>query len=468
MSFRSLLLRVLFWSLALAAVFGAMGVLFASQDLIWRVAGTSIATAVAALLLLAASSKLDKPASRPASLLAISLVVLEYLLTLAATWEMGLLFGNGRDADSLWLTVLFIALVGIPAIAFLRMTTTAITSLAGRAGLALAMMEMGMLLLVAWENPFSTRDWIVEGLAGWLPPFALLVVICLIGHGVEPRRHWRWIGVIAAAAAYIGVAYGTIRQNHQGGEVVVYITCVAAAIAHANIVLLCPLRPAQMWLRWLTIAAGIATTFFAACATYLGQTGDGMILRLAGACGIVAGCGTLALAILARLNRRFVASPESVSGQSEITLVCPLCHKKQTLALGGAPCVGCRAQIFVRVDEPKCATCGYSLLMLQSAACPECGTPVPGSRSPAGSSAKKAILDRSTMRTRDQGDSTSMSPVVLTAPASARPADADRGKLPRRSGFTLVELLIVIGTPFIHAVSFSATLRLCVPPNTGT
>jgi len=367
---------VLFWSLALAAVFGAMGTLFASHDAIWRVAATSIATAVAALLLLGASSKMDKAVSRPASLLAAALVVTEYLLTLAAIWERGLLFAYGRYGDSLWLTVLFVALVGVPSIAFMRMTGSALTAVAGRVGLALAAVELATLLLVAWDQSFWTQDWVVGGLGAWLPPFAMLTVICLIGQGAGPRRPWRWIGVFAAAAAYVVTAYGVVKQIHHGDEVVVYITCVAAAIAHANIVLLCPLRPGQMWLRWLTIAAGVAATLFVGLATHMGQSDDGMMPRLAGACGIIAGCGTLALAILARLNRRFVVAPGAMTGLSEITLICPLCRKKQALALGGASCAECRVLINVRVEEPRCATCGYSLLMLQSGVCPECGAPV--------------------------------------------------------------------------------------------
>ena len=385
MPLRIILLRVLFCSLALAAVFGAVGILFASHDAIWRIAATSIATAGAALLLLVASSKMDKPVPRPAALLGATLVVIEYLLALAAIWEMAIFFGSQYD-DSLWLTILFIALTGVPAIAFLRMMTKPITAWAGRAGLALAAAELAMLLTVAWGGSFWSGNSTFETLAAWLPPFALLAVICLIGQGDLPRRPWRWIGIVAAATAYFAVAYGAINNIHNGGQWVVYITCVAAAIAHANIVLLCPLRPRQIWLRWLTIAAGVATTLFVALAVHVNDDGDGMISRLAGACGIVAGCGTLALAILSRLNRRFVVSPAQMAGLSDITLICPVCRKKQTLALGGASCAECRVVIHVRVEEPKCATCGYSLLMLQSGVCPECGAAVPTGLSAAGPS----------------------------------------------------------------------------------
>jgi hypothetical protein len=383
MPLRSILLRVLFWSLALSAVFGAGGILLASQDheAVWRVAATSMATAGAALLLLLASWGMDKPVSRPASLLAVTLVVIEYLLTLGAIWEVDVLLGNGRYDFSLWLTVLFVALVGVPAILFMRMAKTALAALAGRVGLVLAVIEMAMLLVVAWDRSSWLQDRNIDALAGWLVPFAMMTIICLVGQGVPPRRHWRWLGVAAAAVGYALTSYGEIRQLHQSANVVVYITCIAAAIAHANVVMLCSLRPSQMWLRWATIAAGIATTAFVALAAYLGTEpmNDDLMARCAAACGIIAGCGTLAIIILARLNRPFIVGRDAMTGLSEITVICPVCRKKQSVALNGAACAECRVLIHVRVEEPKCATCGYCLLMLKSGKCPECGTAVPDS-----------------------------------------------------------------------------------------
>jgi len=202
MPLRSILLRVLFWSLALSAVFGAGGILLASHDALWHVAATSITTAGAALLLLFASAKMDKPVSRPASLLAVTLVVIEYLLTLAAIWNLDALLGTtGQYVSSLWLTILFLSLVGIPAILLLRMTSTPLTAVAGRVGLALAAEELALLLVVAWQPTWRQfRD--ASVLAGWLVPFSLLMILCLIGQGVPPRRYWRWLGVAAAAVGY--------------------------------------------------------------------------------------------------------------------------------------------------------------------------------------------------------------------------------------------------------------------------
>ena len=377
---RTLLLRVLFWSLALAAVFGAMGVLFAQSTAIWRVAGTSIATSAAALLLLWSSLHLEKERARRAALLAVTLVVVEYLLTLAAIWNLEEFFGRPSEWR-LWLTIFFIALVAIPAVAFARMLEIRLTRIAAWVGLALCAVELLLLLLGTWAS--WQRDTLFGELAGWLALFGFLAVVCLIGAGTGDRRLWRWIGVAAAAFGFALGAYASVKRIYGDGDIMVYVVSVAAAVAHANIVLLCPLRAGQMWLRWLTIAAGVATAFFVDLSIYFERDSE-LPQRLSAASAIVAGCGTLALAVLARLNRRVLPAGTPLSDLRDVTIVCPLCGKKQALALGGARCAGCNLIISVRVDEPRCAACGYSLLMLRSAVCPECGAPVPAGDAAAG------------------------------------------------------------------------------------
>ena len=53
MTVRNVLLRIVFGSLALAAGFGAAGVIFAGHDTLWRIVGTCAATAIGAFLILA-------------------------------------------------------------------------------------------------------------------------------------------------------------------------------------------------------------------------------------------------------------------------------------------------------------------------------------------------------------------------------------------------------------------------------
>ncbi len=64
MTIQKFLLRVVFGSLALAACFGAVAMIFAGYDTLWRIVGTSVATAVGAFLLFGSSSVADREATR--------------------------------------------------------------------------------------------------------------------------------------------------------------------------------------------------------------------------------------------------------------------------------------------------------------------------------------------------------------------------------------------------------------------
>ena len=92
---------------------------------------------------------------------------------------------------------------------------------------------------------------------------------------------------------------------------------------------------------------------------------------------ILAACGTLALAVLALLNRR-VDLESVVTAFDAITVVCPACRKKQSIALGAAACKTCGLRIEVRTSQPRCPECEYLLRGLTSDRCPECGTTVRG------------------------------------------------------------------------------------------
>jgi hypothetical protein len=272
--------------------------------------------------------------------------------------------------------------------------------IAGAVGLAVAGAIFAWMAMVIWDLwPLrSTIGFDPSDLAGYLIPYGLLTVFCLIGVGAD-RQYWRWIGVVAAAVAYVMVCYAQIKQLHGDPTLLISITTLAAVIAQANMLSLIPLRPNQVWLRWVTILAGVATGACTCMTTYIrygggwsGGAEDLLVERMAGAFGVIAGCGTLALAVLARINRRWQqAASTPISDLREITLVCPLCQKKQTIPLNAdARCGGCNVQLNVRVEEPRCHVCGYSLMMLTSVVCPECGSPVSNSPSASAATASAA------------------------------------------------------------------------------
>jgi len=60
----------------------------------------------------------------------------------------------------------------------------------------------------------------------------------------------------------------------------------------------------------------------------------------------------------------------------KIRAVCPRCSCDQDLELGESECKKCGLHFCISVTENTCEKCGYSLYRLESAACPECGTPI--------------------------------------------------------------------------------------------
>jgi hypothetical protein len=112
---RKTLLRVVFWALGLAACFGAAGVIFAGHDTLWRIMGTCAATAIGALLILRITALLECSGTWTAGVMAVVLIVVEYLAALGLIWR---LFEGAED--HVGLTMLFLALTGMPAIVFWR------------------------------------------------------------------------------------------------------------------------------------------------------------------------------------------------------------------------------------------------------------------------------------------------------------------------------------------------------------
>ena len=301
MTVRKVLLRIVFGSLALAAGFGAAGVIFAGHDTLWRIVGTCGATATAALLVLGSSSLLEQEETWPPGALSLVLFVGEYLLALGLIWE-----AFGQADDQAGLTMIFLALTGFPALVFVATLKRPAALVAARAGLAACAVSFLLLMIGTWGRGFGARNfehnhWF--DVSGSLAPFAFLAVLALIGAGRD-GRHWRWAGVTAAAAAFSMATYAILLDIRQTSSLFVCIVSVAVVVAHANAMVRVPLASNQRWLLWATIGAAFAAAGFVDVGSITRPWQQEMLGRLGGAAAIVAGCGTLALLVLARVNRR--------------------------------------------------------------------------------------------------------------------------------------------------------------------
>ncbi len=344
--YRKVLLRVVFWALGLAACFGAAGVIFAGHDTLWRIVGTCAATAIGAFLLLGASRQFEPQRSWAAGLMAVSLIVVEYLGALGLIWNF---FGKAEEPAGL--TMLIVAGAMVPAIGFSEIIRRPDGVLSGRVGLVSSAVVFVLLLVGTWGGwlgKVRAERWDSLGLS--LAIFAVLAVLCLVGSGTD-RRHWRWLGVAAAGAGFSISAYAIIKNIHAASALFTCVVSVAAVVAHANAMAWCPLKPTQRWLLWGTIGAGIATGVFVDLGKITSPWQEELLGRLAGAAAIVGGCGTLALLILARINQRTAPAAAKVADLREITLTCPRCRARQTISIGSGNCRACGLMIDVRVRE---------------------------------------------------------------------------------------------------------------------
>ncbi|UCE60928.1 MAG: hypothetical protein JSU63_04085 [Phycisphaerales bacterium] len=382
MPIRVILLRIMLWALGLAAVIGVAAVLFEGGDLAWRVVGTAVATAVACALMMAASRLVDREKSRSAGLLGMGAVILEFLGSLILIWELPrYLFGGGYE-EQIALTMLYLGMAVLLVMVLLRGSQSPSGAVASHVGIWLTLTAFLVFVLAIWDpaqHPGVSYWWETGGA---ITVLGGLAVGSLIGLRPGDHRYWRWAGVLASIVAcvmwlseiWIGLG------SDPGFVIFCVLLSLAAVIVHANLSIMCPLAVGQGWVRAVAIFAAILT---AACLDVLAADDrlnlaavDGQLFgRLAAAAGIVTGCGTLALAVLARLNR--VVDFEPLSAElTTVTVLCPRCGKKQSLRIGDSACVSCKLRISIKIEEPRCPQCGYLLYGLPSNCCPECGTTV--------------------------------------------------------------------------------------------
>lgn len=385
MNLRKFLLRIMIWSLAAAAVLGALAILTSGSDIIWRIAGTTGATAACAAALMAASLLLNKETGRASGLVGMAAALIATLLSFLLIWELVDLIPTKHSELTVAATIGFIFLCVIPAMAFLRLRHHPAGRIASNVGVILTALTFAMFLIPVWELDAllglgSHDNW--YGTAAATGCLGLLAVACLISiDQPKPLRIGlmtliRIAGIVASALAWCLCVRGIWTHTEQGLAHFTTLVSAGCVAALTNLSLLATLTPGQRWVRVGTIVAGVITAICVDILAFKSAGPDEFLVRVGGAAGFVTACGSLALIILTRMNRPMAGANREYREAREIAVVCPGCRSKQTLPVGASTCPTCHLRFNIRIDEPRCAQCDYLLFMLTGDKCPECGASI--------------------------------------------------------------------------------------------
>jgi hypothetical protein len=345
---RRVSLKVMLGMLALAAVIGVITVLTASYDTLGRVAGTVITTGLAAGVLWPLSMLADHRKTQAAGLLGMASTLVVYFLVIPLIWDLD------RHEDEMAVSGLVIGLTVPFGMFFLVLTNFAATWIAARVGVGVYVAVLVTFLVATW-HPGGWRESAQWWISGWCS--AAYGSICFASLCGMRRLavDWRWLGVAAAFFAWVLLQLAFWSRSEPNENLIIVITSFAVVIAHAALAALVPLKPGQAWLRVSTVAA-VATTAVFLDLEVIFEPNHGMSVlgRISGAAAILASCGSLALIIFARLNRTVDPASAAVplAEITQISLICPRCHKRLKLPIGTAACGGCGLGITTAIKLP--------------------------------------------------------------------------------------------------------------------
>jgi hypothetical protein len=196
------------------------------------------------------------------------------------------------------------------------------------------------------------------------------------------RRRWHPIGPSSIATVALALVLVLVaiwadlpRRSADAFYKTMGIACVAGvALPHVGLLSLARLRREYGWVRRVTIVMIVLLGGQIIHVIIAEPRGDEWA-RVTGILAIVVVCGTIAIPILHRVSA-IRTHDEVRTVELFLSLTCPRCNQTQELPIGRSKCTACGLKFSIEIEEEHCGNCGYPLYRLESAVCPECGTPI--------------------------------------------------------------------------------------------
>ena len=178
--------------------------------------------------------------------------------------------------------------------------------------------------------------------------YSLTSLVCAVGLKRMPVRVMALAGIVASGVGAIVAGWAIWGDARWDIERLVAFTAIwAFAFAHATI-----LSRARLKRKWRPILGGVLLSIFG-LALLLSlmiayEFDDEAAFRAAGVLGILVGCGTIIVPILARLTGPAVgAGPDEPYPQ--VVVICPRCSTRAAMAAGRDRCARCGLTIQIKI-----------------------------------------------------------------------------------------------------------------------
>ncbi len=384
---RKFFLKVMIAALLFTGASGIFAVLTGTWHVVGKVMLSACVAAVTAGMMMPIAGWVDDEDTRPSGLWGIALIILQTICFLAAIWV------DYSNAEWRFLATGFILFpLGWPAIWIIAAKGNKPFTLANLTSLGtLALSSLAFITGIWWQNFFTNTstlgvhkdiDWNLIASACTLYFYGILAAIALADWTRHDKHHWRWVGPVGALISTVLILVGIWAGSQKRTPILDVSTALALFAAHAMFIIGLQLgpNPTNRFFRLGTILiAGI--TIAMACAISIAsidaRIADAPLVRLTGAGTILTICCTLALIIIARLNRGVNLTAQDANVMDAlIDLFCPRCKTRQSLSAGDSACHSCGLRISIKIEEPRCSGCGYLLYKIPGNTCPDCGKPI--------------------------------------------------------------------------------------------